>query len=221
MLIRAALLSDCSAIAKIHVKIWAEVYPYIPPSVHNIRNVEYRKKQWIDAVTCQNASHNPVAVLERDETVAGFSQVKQNSDPDLPDPDFELHACYLPPVLRGTAAGPTMMQSMLDDIVALGGTSCVIWVWVKNPIKWTYFGLGFTTQFRRTRTIGGVELPEIGVVSYDLQGLKTSLNTMIMRIEQASPSENRLRRPSRQNPICERIDKSQVQVPKLAPASPS
>lgn len=103
---RSANLEDASDIARIHVSCWRDVYPFMPEEVHTARGYEMRLKQWTELLSNPNPN-TQILVVDDEGTTIGFTMVKENEDPAIPEARGELHAAYFLPEYRGMPSGST------------------------------------------------------------------------------------------------------------------
>lgn len=198
--IRKATMQDVESISRVHVACWAECYPFLPAELHQKRSVAVRQTQWARRIELPQGSVTLVLVVGGQ--VVGFGHAMPNSDPDLPDVDFELHACYFLPEHRRSAAGPEMMAALLAHAVDHSATSICVWVWRDNPLRVTYGLLGLKAVVRRRRTIEGHSAPEVGYVSRDIPSLVNRLGCMAANVAQrACASGNQQFQPDRLRPL--------------------
>lgn len=185
--IRKAFPQDVDDIAKIHVECWRECYPFLPEKLHQIRSVSVRSQQWCERLSGVEPE-GVTRVLLDEGHVVGFGHAMPNGDPDLPDIDYELHACYFLPQYRRLSSGPQMMLEMIDASLSLGAKSFCVWAWRDNPIRLTYSSLGLQPRIRRDRNIEGYCAPEVGYVSKDIDLTRKKLNTMIISLKRRRAS---------------------------------
>ena len=174
--IRNATLQDARAISEVHVQCWRECYPFLPDGLHQARSVQVRFDQWVARLR-GDAAHYTL-VLEDAGRVVGFGCAVPSRDEDLPDADWELHACYFLPEYRRMAAGPEMMRKLIEGAEEQGARSVCVWVWEDNPLRITYGQLGLRPEVRRNRELCGYEIPEIGYLCKDLKRLSAKLEVM-------------------------------------------
>lgn len=207
--IREAQPYDVDRISQIHVSCWRECYPFMPIAVHRARGIDARRAQW-QAQIAASDKNSWTLVLECDGVVVGFSHTCPNRDVDLPNPDYELHACYFETAHRGTDAGAMMLREMVDRIDQADGKSFLVWVFAKNPMRITYRAAGLQPMIRRDRMVAGYAIPEIGLGCLSVPAFLQKLDRYLaMRSRQTNDAfGSRPRFPDRFDRIGARIGKS-------------
>lgn len=197
--IRNAIMQDASSISAIHHQCWKECYPYLPQGLHDLRGKDFRMRQW--ATTLGSSGKHATFVLEAARGILGFSHVKENTDPGIPEAHAELHACYFDLSIRRSSAGPSMMRHMLQWVVENEMKNCSVWAWEKNPVRRTYGALGLEIVCKRNRVIEGFSAPEVGYLCRDIPALTKKLDSMITQLDARGGRErSRQFEPSRLSP---------------------
>jgi len=171
-----ATAEDIPQIAKVHVDCWAEVYPFIPRSVHKARDLAFRERQWHETIV--RCDHEELLLkLSLDEEIGGFAYCRRNCDGAI-DADGELTAAYFLPRFRGGAVDPFVMRLMLQHFRERGLRSASIWVFDQNPTRLWYRALGWRVAVRRTRNLNGHAIPETGLICTDLSPMIDRLTAL-------------------------------------------
>lgn len=158
---RSACLKDAEAIARIHVSCWQDVYPFMPKEVHAARGYEFRLDQWTRTLEEQNPNQQ-ILVIEDDGKIIGFTMVKENADPAMPDARGELHAAYFLPQYRGHAIGIHALNRMIHFLWSRDLWPVCLWAFRDNPVREKYEKAGWTPVVYRDRDVAGVLIPEVG-----------------------------------------------------------
>lgn len=169
---------DLPEIAKIHAACWQDSYAFLPPQILKNRNENYRMNQWKRWMKSPGEAECLFMIRHEEEGI-GFCFAKPNDDPAAPDDAGELHAGYLLPGWRGSAAGPKLMLTMAQYLEAKGKAPLVLWAFRQNPMRIWYAQLGWKKFIERNRIIEGLAIPEFGYVSPPLDQLYARLNAMI------------------------------------------
>ncbi|WP_312067279.1 GNAT family N-acetyltransferase [Exiguobacterium sp.] len=109
MRIREARLEDASAIARVHIDVWREMYQGIIPDSY-LAQLSYAKrtKQWEQALVDQR-----VYVVELEDEVVGFAQ----GGPNRRDArEGELYAIYVLRASQGQGLGKALFQRIIEDL---------------------------------------------------------------------------------------------------------
>lgn len=174
--IRAAILSDVESIADIHVTCWREVYDFMPAEVHQLRDRDYRLRQW-ETWFKTPPPGEAIFVLESGDRVVGFAVAKPNEDPAI-DCRGDFHACYILPEFRGGVSGPLSMMALALFLKDNGLWPACVWAFKHNKYKRIYPAIGCKVMVFRDRVIGGHALPEIGYLAPEYDTLMARLHRM-------------------------------------------
>jgi len=158
---RSADLEDAPDIARIHVSCWRDVYPFMPEEVHAARGYDVRLEQWTDLLGTPDPNRQ-ILVVEDDGTTIGFTMVKENEDPAIPEARGELHAAYFLPQYRGHAIGIHALNRMIHFLWSRDLWPVCLWAFRDNPVREKYEKAGWTPVVHRERDVAGVMIPEVG-----------------------------------------------------------
>lgn len=158
--IRRALINDAPMIASIHCGVWREALSFLPESVQNSRDYDYRLRQWQEHF---ERPHGGLFVAEVDDDLVGFGYARNNCDPDI-DAAGELHGIHLLPQWRGGVNGVSLGRAMVGWCAEAGHEKIVTWAFKENVIRRFYSQIGFRLIYRRDRDMAGTLVPECGYV---------------------------------------------------------
>ena len=129
-LIGDAELSDCRAVAQIHVDAWRAAYRQIvDPDYLASLSVERRERMWREAVT----SGSPRLLVARDgPSVLGWIAHGACRDADATRAQGEVWAIYVAPASWSLGVGRALLQEALDRMTASGFATASLWVMSGN-----------------------------------------------------------------------------------------
>ncbi len=158
---KTARLEDAEAIARIHVSCWRDVYPFMPEDVHAARGFDYRLRQWTELLSTSDPNRQ-ILIINDDGTTIGFTMVKENDDPAIPEARGELHAAYFLPQYRGHAIGIHALNRMIHFLWSRDLWPVCLWAFRDNPVREKYEKAGWTPVVHRERDVAGFMIPEVG-----------------------------------------------------------
>lgn len=142
LVVRAPLLADVPAMARVLVQSWRETYrgvmadavlddPELPAA---------RERFWTAALTDPQYADNRAAVAERDGDLIG---VAMSGPPLEPGPeDRQLYVLYVLERAHGSGAGAQLLDAVLDP-----AASALLWVADPNPRAQAFYRReGFTAD---------------------------------------------------------------------------
>ena len=188
----------------------------MPTAVHRARDLAFRLHQW-DVLLTADEFHCSVCL--QDDELVGFILVKPNSDQDLPQAAFELHAMYIDPAHRGGAVGARLALAGVNSIPCVPSDRFSVWVFRDNPMKFAYRALGMNVRVQRDRTIAGEKVPELGLLSPQVEQLVQRFALMSVRprpVAELDASGSQQRSRDRWSRIAERIPRYPAQPARAA-----
>ncbi len=155
VLIRAAVLEDAAAIARIHVVSWRETYRTIMPDAYlDQLSVEKREPGWRKSL-----AEGPVFVaLDQTNEIVGFANGGPNREKDVTE--GELYALYLLKSHQGQGTGKRLFDHVLEDLGRKGFRSCMVSVLADNPSRHFYERFGGRLVSEQSIARGGKQLSE-------------------------------------------------------------
>lgn len=199
LVIQHAKPEDLRFISEIHAYCWRETYSFMPNTVLNQRNQEYRLQQWSEWLSNPGEKEALFAVKHNGKVV-GFCFCCPNADSDL-SAKGELHAAYVLPAYRGGEVGPLMMFMMVTFMQYCGFDSLGLWAFKENAVRYWYAQMGWKASIHRDRHIAGEDLPEVGYVCNELDKLCAKLARQLSRHSYpVDLLQNQLRSPQKHYP---------------------
>jgi ribosomal protein S18 acetylase RimI-like enzyme len=126
--IRVAEPADAAGVAAVHDAAWMEAYRGIIPGKHLERMVQRRGTSWwANAI----ARGSRIAVLDFDDTIAGYASYGRNRATSLPYRG-EIFELYLRPEYQGLGFGSRLFGSARRELANHGLTSVVVWSLADN-----------------------------------------------------------------------------------------
>lgn len=166
MLIRPAVVSDASAIAKVHVTAWNETYRgLMPDSLLDRLNVAERAKTWADRIPTFDEFRQTVIVAEDGgEGIVGFAGCGPVRKDNLGS-DGEIYMVNIVNRAKRRHLGTTLMRAMADALDAWNFRSAGLWVLEKNtPARAFYARLGGTPGAVSEEAHDGVMLTDLAIL---------------------------------------------------------
>ena len=159
IIVRDMLVSDCDAIASIHVRGWQTAYQGImEQSFLDALNVKQRGERWRQNLAAGNCPINLLA--EADGKVLAFGGGGHNRTLDVvPEVTGELWALYTDPQCWGSGAGTALFKEFSHRI----GHSFCIWVATENKIgRKFYEKMGARLHIAsKLEEVGGTAVPHV------------------------------------------------------------
>jgi ribosomal protein S18 acetylase RimI-like enzyme len=130
--IRAAVVQDVPALARVQVRAWLHAYSgFLDPDYLAARPVEVREPQWRAALT-DPANPATTVVWDQDGTVAGFATTGPGRDEDIDHRTGELYALYVDPPAQGAGVGRALLADAVARLSAAGFVAAVLWTFAAN-----------------------------------------------------------------------------------------
>ena len=181
IIVEKATRADCAVIAMIHTTCWAEVYSFIPKSVHQSRSVEFRFEQWLRVVEDPGWGE-ALYVVRLEGQAIGFGFAKPSTEDSI-EALGELHAAYLLKPYRGGVAGPMLMKEMLVHLIQCELEPVSLWAFDQNKVRISYRAFGWQPVLRRDRVIAGEGVPETAYIHPDVEQLIDRIDAFVAKSE--------------------------------------
>lgn len=156
--IRAAVVEDAPAMARVHVESWRTTYSGIVPDAYLASlSVDARIELWREHLA---AGNSPIFVAEASSGVFGFA----SGGPlraALSGYHGELYAIYLLREHQRQGAGRCLVRALAESLRGAGFASMAVWVLERNPAVSFYKALGGVQIARQPIEIGGAALDEL------------------------------------------------------------
>jgi ribosomal protein S18 acetylase RimI-like enzyme len=151
--IRVAGSADAQGVAGVHDSAWREAYRGIIPGAHLERMVERRgERWWANAI----ARGSRIAVLDFNETIAGYASYGRNRAASLPYRG-EIFELYLLPEYQGMGFGRRLFSAARRELANHGLNSVVVWSLGENERALQFYEkLGGLMVGRAHETFGNV-----------------------------------------------------------------
>lgn len=134
LLVRPAMLSDASAIGRVHCRAWWETYTGLLPDAMMARLSEERSAENFRREGCRSLF---VAVLDRE--IVGFCGYGLWRE-DTPDPTAgEIIGLYVLQKAQARGIGTRLLHTALDTLHNGGCTSAALWVLERNTHATDYY----------------------------------------------------------------------------------
>lgn len=148
---REANVSDCDAIANVHVQSWIESYAgIVPQSFLDNLSIEKRAKMFKTAFTI---SPYKIYVAESTEHgVIGFANIGKPRE-NVDGYDFELYAIYLLKEFQGKGIGRELFKCCVNYLKSIHGQSMYLLALEASPYKSFYDNLGGQVIEKRQKEI--------------------------------------------------------------------
>src|SRR5216684_9207402 len=158
-MIRAATLTDASAIARVHVASWRSTYDGLLPNefLTSLSEASYEER-WKRVI---GEGTSMVYVAEDGAEVVGFASGGRERAGEK-GYDGELYAIYVLDVAQRRGFGRELVRAMVEGLRELGLGNMIIWVLRDNrPAREFYERLGGTYVRTQPITIGSATLEEV------------------------------------------------------------
>ncbi len=169
--IRQATVEDALGIAEVHVRGWQTTYRgMIPDAYLDAFSIEERARRW------DHLLHNPerqefiFVAVDAEQRIAGFSSGGPNRTQDAPEYTGELYSIYLRADVQRGGLGSSLARHVVDELLARGYDSMLVWVLSENPARRFYEAMGGVLVREGTFEAGGATIPE---VAYGWRDLRT------------------------------------------------
>jgi ribosomal protein S18 acetylase RimI-like enzyme len=126
--IRTARETDAEGIAEVHDAAWREAYFGLIPGQELEKMIARRGPQWWLSAIRRGSR---LAVLDYDETIAGYASYGRNRVRSLPY-EGEIFELYMAPQFQGLGFGKRLFDSALQDLVEHGYSSMIVWALAGN-----------------------------------------------------------------------------------------
>jgi GNAT superfamily N-acetyltransferase len=159
MTVRAALVEDAAAVARVHVATWRSAYRGILPDdlLASLSESAY-KERWTRIFS--EGSHLAYVAEESDRVVGLASAGRDRADETL----FggELYAIYVLKGVQGRGHGRALVRAVVEGLRGLGLVGMIVWVLRDNqPARRFYERLGGVYAGSQPITIGSTSLEEV------------------------------------------------------------
>jgi GNAT superfamily N-acetyltransferase len=129
--VRPAAPSDAADIAAVHVASWRAAYVgIVPQAILDRLSVERRQAFWTGRLEDPDETRTFVAVA--DGRVVGIAGTARPTDPEYSPGTAELETIYLLPEVWNRGLGRQLMDHAMDDLVARGFSTAILWVLTDN-----------------------------------------------------------------------------------------
>ena len=170
--VRRATPDDLMGMTRVHVDTWKATYRGIV-SDRYLDELTYESDiargfgRWL------KEPRTSWAYFVAEDSVNGIVGFANGGPARDSDPDFqgELGAIYVLKSRQGTGVGRALVREVARYLVQSGLPSMIVWVLEANPYRRFYAKLGGTAARRRTATVAGAPLPEVGYGWKDVRNL--------------------------------------------------
>ena len=162
VVVRAATLSDVSAVADLHLASWRTAYRGIVPEAY-LRDVtlEGRQARWRRALSARESRHTDTLVAVDGVEVVGVCSFGPRQDDTAST--GEIHSLHIQPQRRRTGMGTLLLNNAVRRLAERGFDSAVLWVLEANAgARQFYEVLGWLpTGEQRVEDREGHAIPEV------------------------------------------------------------
>lgn len=174
-IIRPAIPTDASGIARVHVASWRSAYPGVLPDKYLVGlSAQSYAARWRALLTRDLRGRRTYVVQDPkvpgSQGIVGFGSCGPQRTA-LPGYTGEFYAIYLHDTVQGRGLGRRLMAAMAVDMLGLGTRSAVVWVLRDNPSRWFYERLGGTKVAEQPTNFAGIRLDEVAYGWHDLAPL--------------------------------------------------
>lgn len=149
VIVRAAMVDEAPAIARIHVDSWVATYTGVfPPQMFDEFPLQRREQVWSQEAArgADATQRRALLVAVKDGRVLGFASVGpyrvQPSDEPACGADGELFALYLDPTLQRRGVGRLLWAAAAQRLRAMEFAALRLWVIAGNPAEAFYRAMG-------------------------------------------------------------------------------
>ena len=175
MHIRRATVEDAAGIAQVHVDSWRTTYAGLVPDDYLASlSVEQRKQNW-RAILSAPAGAGVVYVAE---VIPGHIVGFASGGPERTGNALytgELYAIYLLAPYQRQGIGRRLMSAVVEQLIAAGHRSMLVWVLTTNPARLFYEALGGQPVAEQPINNGQATLQETAYGWQDIQHLAEQL----------------------------------------------
>jgi hypothetical protein len=168
---RNATSDDIERVASLHVQYWREIYcPFLPESVFEDRNYEFRLSQWQEWFEENNPKKVLQLITSHENTIIGFMFFEPNHELYMKDADCSLGLICIPAELRG-AVGRSVLAIWYQTVLDTGYKVMSGWAFTENIAqqKRLQRSSNFEMVAKRVYSIGGRDIPAKGYICRDIQ----------------------------------------------------
>jgi GNAT superfamily N-acetyltransferase len=159
--IRAAVVEDCDALGRLHVKGWRETYAGLMPDwVIERQSAAQRSVQWRSGL--ERGAKGPIVFIAEadDRAPAGFAAAGPARDPAFPW-QAEIYAIYVLQRHQRQGLGFRLLRQLGTELAARGWRQAGTWVLSANaPARAFYEALGGRLVHQRVDPSEGWECDE-------------------------------------------------------------
>ena len=150
---REASVTDCPAVARVHVRSWRESFAgIVPQSFLDKMAVDQRAEAF--ASRFAEAAYRMFVAEVLGEGIVGFADGGEPRD-EVAGYEAELYAIYLLPEYQGKGVGRKLFQQVIESLVRSGQRSVYLLALEVSPYRSFYDKLGGKVIERRQKEIEG------------------------------------------------------------------
>ncbi len=129
--VRAAVVTDAGAIARVRTASWRAAYAgIVPDAILERLGAEALVARFEERIAHPGPA-STLVVEDRERQVVGFASVGPARDDDVPGLG-EVYAIYLDPAFRGLGFGRSLFAAALARLFGAGFGEIVLWVFTDN-----------------------------------------------------------------------------------------
>lgn len=168
--IRPAQPAHARGIARVHVESWRTTYrEALPKEFLQNLSIDEREQHWSRHLLDPRPGSFIIIAVDENEHVVGFSSGgNERSGENVYD--GEIYALYLLQEYQRMGIGRKLVEASIEQMIAQGMTSMLIWVLRENPSRLFYETMGGVPVDEKTITIGGVDMVDVAYGWRELGG---------------------------------------------------
>ncbi len=152
--LRPAVLSDCPALAEIHVEGWRTAYAAFMPADFLASLDPARDEQWIKEWIFDPQKPKIAFAAEAEGELVGFVFAGPEDD-EAPGSVGEIYKLFIRPAWQNRGLGQQLMDAALNELRRQGYTRVIIWTFQQARSGQFYRKLGFEIVRQTHNEFGG------------------------------------------------------------------
>jgi ribosomal protein S18 acetylase RimI-like enzyme len=161
LIIRPAIITDCSAIARVQVDSYLNAYAGIfPPSYFENFTYDEQADDWNSLIKTKDKGDVLLVAASDAATITGYCLAKIQKDV-YPGYDAEIIALHVHPEYRRQGIGRNLLLKMKEELQNKGCQSIMLWTLQRNPIRSWYEKIGGILIGKKLHDVEGWEIIDV------------------------------------------------------------